>query len=154
MVRILIAIGEFIMKTISFFCKESITILFLVFFYVSPTYGEYKMDLEKLIQTALDHEELVSYYHASEHPERIPLKLLCFNTDCRSFNLNKFDQPIEILDRLPSNDNVIIINSVVIKKEIVSFNLTYPIEGVRAEFSFKVNNSTSVCKPIVTVFEE
>jgi hypothetical protein len=112
------------------------------------------MDLEKIIQTALDHKELAPYYHATKHPERIPLKLLCLNTDCRLFELSKFDKPIEILDSLPHNNNVLIISSFTIKDKLVSFNVAYPIEGIRAEFSFEINYDHSIKKTNIVVFEE
>lgn len=143
------------MIRIKYFFLKKITIsTFLFFLFITPSFGDFKMNCEKLIQTALDHKELAPYYHATKHPERIPLKILCINTDCRSFKLSKFNKPIEILDSLPHDDNVIVISSFARKGSLTSFTLAYPIEGIRAEFSFEINDNTSIKKTNITLFEE
>ena len=134
---------------------ENITFGTLLFFlFITPSFGDFKMNCEKLIQTALDHKELASYYHTTKHPERIPLKILCLNTDCRSFKLSKFNKPVEILDSLPHDENVITISSFSYKENFASFILTYPIEGIRAKFSFEINDDKSIKKTSVSLFEE
>lgn len=91
-------------------------------------------NLQEIIQKSIDLPKLQQYYHIDVLPERSPLIILKSELIPSTLKLNKFGEPVEIMEE--SSKAHLVFSTIDIQQNTGTINFSYPIEGISIQIKF------------------
>lgn len=110
---------------------------------IKNTKNSDSLELQKIIQKAIDLPELQQYYHVSELPNRSPLIIYLNNNLYYNFELFKFGKRVEIIkdiDAIKQKPHIKF-NVINVTETIADLDFTYKVEGINVSMKLEKNNT-------------
>lgn len=93
----------------------------------------HKKDLSRILQIVLDDERMDRYFKVAEKPDRKPLVLLSNQFTKQALSLEKFGEPVKIMERRETDDKTPFLDfsEVTLEKDVAHVRFFYRAEGLR-----------------------